>query len=96
MCKRLEVLSLPLPPNKPVAYYINIIASLPRLEEFQIYDRAAAAIDVTEPRIVELIKAVGKFPRLEIFGFRKSSAENSLRVYLHLPESLFMKGNLKT
>lgn len=80
MCKRLEVLSLPLPPNKPVAYYINIISSLPCLEEFQIYERAAAAIDVTEPRIVELIKAVGKFPRLEIFGFRKSSYPNIRRL----------------
>lgn len=68
-CKQLEVLSLPLPPNKPVAYYINIIDSLPRLVEFRIYDRAGAEIDGTEPRSVALVKVLEKYPRVKFFAF---------------------------
>lgn len=80
MCKQLEVLSLPLPPDKPVAYYMKIIASLPCLEEFKIYDREGANSDVTGNRITKLIKAVEKFPRIKFFGFSYSSFPNIRRL----------------
>lgn len=73
MCKQLEVLSLPLPPNQPVAYYTNIIASLPRLREFRIYDCDGVNIDATEPRIVELVEAVQNFSRIKFFAFSENS-----------------------
>lgn len=76
MCKQLKVLSLPLPPDKPVAYYMEIIASLPCLEEFTIYDREGADADMTSPRIAELVKAVRKFPRIKFFAFSHSSFPN--------------------
>lgn len=80
MCKQLEVLSLPLPPNKPVAYYMKIIASLPCLKEFKIYDHEGANSDINGPRIVELIKEVSNFPRMEFFGFTHSSFPNLRRL----------------
>lgn len=70
-CKQLQVLSLPLPSNRPVAYYINIIDSLPHLVELQIYDRAGADIDGTEARSMELVKALEMYPRVKYFGFSK-------------------------
>lgn len=75
-CKKLKVVTLPLPPNKPVSYYINIVASLPCLGRFRIYDRAGAHMDGTEPRSVELVKALQKFPRIEIFQFVESMYPN--------------------
>lgn len=75
-CKQLEVLALPLPSNKPVSYYTNIIASLPCLRRFRIYDYAGAHIDGTESRNVELVEALQKFSRIEIFQFSKSMYPN--------------------
>lgn len=72
-CKELKVLSLPLPPNKPVSYYTNIIASLPCLIRFRIFDCAGAQMDSAEPRCVELVKALQKFPRIKNFAFSKST-----------------------
>ena len=71
-CKKLKVLALPLPPNKPVSYYTNIVASLPCLGSFRIYDRAGAHMDGTEPLSVELVKALQKFPQIENFQFLES------------------------
>lgn len=72
-CKQLEKLALPLPPNEPVSYYTNIIASLPRLRIFRIYDRSGAHIDGTEPRSVKLLEELQKFPRIEFFEFSNCS-----------------------
>lgn len=72
-CKKLEKLALSLPPDKPVSYYTKIIASLPRLEIFRIYDRFGAYIDGTEPRSVKLVKALQKFPRIEYLEFSNCS-----------------------
>lgn len=70
-CKKLRVLSLPLPPNKSVTYYIDIIESLPHLVELQIYDRVGADYDGTEPCSVALIKALKMYPRIKFFAFSK-------------------------
>lgn len=72
-CKRLEKLALSLPPDKPVSYYTEIIASLPRLRTFRIYDRFGAYINGTEPRSVKLEKALQEFPRIEYFEFSNCS-----------------------
>lgn len=72
-CKHLEKLALPLPSYKPVSYYTNIIASLPRLRILRIYDRSGAHIHATESRSVELVEALQKFPRIEIFEFSNCS-----------------------
>lgn len=82
-CEKLEILTLPLPPNKPVSYYTNIIASLPCLIRFRIYDCAGAHMNGTEPRSVELVKALQKFPRIEIFEFSKSTHPNEGRPRSH-------------
>lgn len=73
MCKKLEVLALPLQPNKPVGYYLNILDSLPRLVLFQIYDRTGAEMNGSERLSRELAEELKEYPRLGLFRFCKCS-----------------------